>query len=1011
MSALKRAIYSIIILAFLFVPFSNPIISYAAERAYLHFYTVDGEEIEELTKRVNKKNEYTFRDPDAYKYLPAEDGDETVYPELYYQVTGIHWEEKDEDGNAIGTYMKDDVFNWSAGDHYFYVKTDNPNLTKENIMDLRYDEQAHLYFCNLEGNEIYSLQQDISTKDDFTFPNPADYAYWFESGEGEDGEYIESAEYTGQGTHWYCKDDNDREYLFKAGDKCKFKEGEYYFYPRTDDPVTVNFYYPFEYDNEFVTDDSPGGLYATMETKVGESIQLKRSLGALIWESTFQGWDEVNFGDGEIFPGGSTYEVLNNGDLDYYAVYEYDSDWDPTAIDENKSADELKKEKADEELIVDIDKINEAAGAGYGAYVDSSGKLKINKIKVNGSVNLYGIPGTIKKDTSLSPLKSGVDKNDPDSYKNPENYAKDKYGNDMEDSKLEPEINNVLRQDDSALYMDVYGNAFVYYSQLSREDNMNLALERLTLGKTDSWVKNVQNWDTEVINRFEAIEFALLRGEYPEDGQELIVDSGIIWKNSYMSQKAFNQLVNYKKIWNGWLDSYDDGLLEKYKKQGGTSGGITVGRFEFKNPFSITAYAATQSEKNSAGTVGQIGSRFNVSNDVDDVKFKPQYYDPTQIYTYSSYSFTSLAGELSGEQMNVLQQIFNSLVSYGFSEAAAAGACGNIWQECTFNPKIQGGIVQWMGTRQTALNQYAGSGNWQDLSIQLGYMEKELNEGYLNTVNGFLDRIAKGETMSTTKNVNAATDAWCAGMEGCVCYNSKGELNAGHSKYHTSACGMILGHSYQHIESRREYAQKVYNAMVFQGGYIGGDFAGMDNNEIMHTLFPKLQGSYSMLGTYYSKSEMDSLVVKVPVAGTGKNIYAHQAIADNLKSVFEELNQMGFKITEVSGFTYRGIARNGDYLSVKDHASFHASGLAVDINWSHSPQFSGTPGIERIRQSYKPATDPYAVNVAVYHVFKKHGLLWGRDFSSYYDLMHFSLGEVSKDGRNAWISNGTEGIQ
>lgn len=1011
------SILSISFLLFLFhscigVHIWQPVITYAAEndtenRAYLYFFTVDGEEIENLTKRVSKKKGYTFKNPDSYKYLPVEDGEEVLFPDLYYQVKGIRWEEKDEDGKTLKTYMEGDPFQWTAGNHYFYVKTDNPILTGENTMDLTYDEKAHLYFYNIEGSEIYSLQQDLSTKDDFTFPKPMDYAYWFESGEGEEGETIESDEYSGKGTHWYCMDNNEKEYLFKGGDQCKFKEGEYYFYPRTDDPVKVTFYYPFEYDGEYMTDDCPGSVYATFESKVGENIQLKKSLGALVWESTFQGWEEKNYDDGKIFPGGSSYRIMTNGNLDFYATYEYDENWNPDAIDENKNEDELHQEKS-EEVIVDINKINEAAGAGYGAYIDGSGKLqKANgKIKVNGTVHLYGIPGTIKNDPMSSPMKSDVDTNNPDSYKNPNNYAKDKYGNNMEDSKLEAEINNVLRQDDSALYMDVYGNAFVYYNQLSRKSNMLLTLERLTEGKTDSWVKNVQNWDTEVINRFEAIEFALLYGVYPEEGQKLV--DGVIWKNSYMSKKAFVQLVNYKKLWHGWLDSYNDGLYEKYQKQDGTGDSITISQFEFDNPFSMTVYAATKSEKNASGKANQIGSRFNVSNDVDEVKFKPQYYDPAQIYSYSSYSFSSLAGELSSDQMNVLQQTFNTLISYGFTEEAAAGACGNIWQECTYNPKMAGGIVQWMDSRQTNLKNFAGSGNWQDLSVQLGFMKKELNEGYLNTINGFLRRIANGETMSTTKNINAATDAWCAGIEGCVCYNSKGELNKGHQTVHNSTCGMILGHSYQHLEKRREYAQKVYHAMVSQSSYIGGNFAGMDNREIMHTLFPKLQESYSMLGTYYSKSEMDSLMVKVPVAGTGKTVTVHQAIADSVKAAFEEINQMGFRISEVGGFVYRGIARDGIYLSVKNHASFHASGLAVDVNWSNSPQFSETPSLEEIRQSYHPATNPLAVNMSVYHIFKKHGLLWGRDFSSNYDLMHFSLGEVSQDGRNAWISNGTE---
>lgn len=63
----------------------------SGNRAYLYFYTLDGEEIEELEKKVGKKKTYLFPNPDQYKYLPAEEGDKEVYPELYYQVTGTCW--------------------------------------------------------------------------------------------------------------------------------------------------------------------------------------------------------------------------------------------------------------------------------------------------------------------------------------------------------------------------------------------------------------------------------------------------------------------------------------------------------------------------------------------------------------------------------------------------------------------------------------------------------------------------------------------------------------------------------------------------------------------------------------------------------------------------------------------------------------------------------------------------------------------------------------------------------
>lgn len=440
----------------------------------------------------------------------------------------------------------------------------------------------------------------------------------------------------------------------------------------------------------------------------------------------------------------------------------------------------------------------------------------------------------------------------------------------MEESSLEPKINNVLRQDHSAMYMDVYGNAFVYYSQLSRKDNLLLAYDRLSLGKTDSWVKNISGWDTEMVCRFEAIEFALLKGTYPVDGEELA--PGAFWKKEYLSKKAFDQLKPYKKAWGGWLDRYDDGLLEQYKGQS-QGGGITVGRLNFEELFGMTAYAAdTDQSKNSLGQAKRSSAQVLTSIDLEGYRLKPQYYNPDTLYSFSLYSFSSLSSELSAEQLQVLKQIFNALVEYGFTEEAAAGACGNIWQECTFNPAIAGGIVQWMGNRQKGLMNYAGDGDWRELSVQIGYMKRELDSGYLQSINRVMERLSGGAAMMSVRNVQAACDAWCDAMEGCACQDGSGKLYPGHAKVHNSACALTLGKSYQHLAKRREYAQKVYNAMVLQGDFIGGNFAGMAPDEILHQLFPKLQGSYKMLGTYYSEAEMNAMMATVRVAGTGKTI-------------------------------------------------------------------------------------------------------------------------------------------
>ena len=499
---------------------------------YLSFYTVDDEEITELRKRIRENKEYTFKDPNDYRYLPYEDADgNLIYDERYDKIRGISWEGTDEAGN-VTTYHAGDKVTFTAGSHTIRVKSDNPVLTGENLLNTSKSERAYLNFYTTDGIEIEELAAVLSEKDEYTFPDPAGYhSRYSNTGDGN--------ETTGKGTFWGCTDD-DKHYLFEAGDNCRFKRGYYDFYIKTDAPVTITFYYPIEYDTYFTADyASPGEIYHTQEARVGDTISLKKSLGALIWESTFKGWREMNLDYEEdiLYSGGGTYRITDNVDLAFYAVYEYDENWDMDAADENKTSEELDQSGLKEgDLLVDVNEINSAAGVGYGAYIDTGGVLR----HTGGT----GIKGTIKRQSWLTPLVSP----DADPLE-PGSYLYDKYGVPLAESSLLPELNNVLRQDDSALFMDVYGNSFIYYSQLTRQNNMMLAAERLAAGKTDSWVRNSRAWDEEAIHRFEAIEFALLKNEYPREGEELA--PGLFWKSEYMSERAYRRLKPYKQIWRG----------------------------------------------------------------------------------------------------------------------------------------------------------------------------------------------------------------------------------------------------------------------------------------------------------------------------------------------------------------------------------------------------------------------------------------------------------------------------
>jgi hypothetical protein len=77
-------------------------------------------------------------------------------------------------------------------------------------------------------------------------------------------------------------------------------------------------------------------------------------------------------------------------------------------------------------------------------------------------------------------------------------------------------------------------------------------------------------------------------------------------------------------------------------------------------------------------------------------------------------------------------QIWNFLKSKGLSSGAAAGVMGNLAQESSLNPNAPGGgIAQWIGGRQSALQAYAKAHGTSPnaLSTQLGYLWKEMSSG------------------------------------------------------------------------------------------------------------------------------------------------------------------------------------------------------------------------------------------------------------------------------------------
>lgn len=105
------------------------------------------------------------------------------------------------------------------------------------------------------------------------------------------------------------------------------------------------------------------------------------------------------------------------------------------------------------------------------------------------------------------------------------------------------------------------------------------------------------------------------------------------------------------------------------------------------------------------------------------------------------------------------------------------------------------------------------------------------------------------------------------------------------------------------------------------------------------------------------------------------------SIADEVKAIFTDIynGPEQFPINSIGGYTWRA---NG-------LASFHSSGLAIDINPDQNPQVKDD-GTVLVGSKWEPGTNPYSIgrDSDVVKAFGKHGWIWGAAFNTK-DYMHF----------------------
>lgn len=127
---------------------------------------------------------------------------------------------------------------------------------------------------------------------------------------------------------------------------------------------------------------------------------------------------------------------------------------------------------------------------------------------------------------------------------------------------------------------------------------------------------------------------------------------------------------------------------------------------------------------------------------------------------------------------------------------------------------------------------------------------------------------------------------------------------------------------------------------------------------------------------------------------SGKNFTVAAIVAENFQALVNELeNDLGYEIRTIGGYA--------DRKTSSGRWSYHASGLAIDINAAQNAMVSPRPG-DAPEPTDMPAGGTGSLMSAL---AAKHGLGWGGDWNSATDAMHFTAAEF-EGGTLDWPANG-----
>lgn len=143
-----------------------------------------------------------------------------------------------------------------------------------------------------------------------------------------------------------------------------------------------------------------------------------------------------------------------------------------------------------------------------------------------------------------------------------------------------------------------------------------------------------------------------------------------------------------------------------------------------------------------------------------------------------------------------------------------------------------------------------------------------------------------------------------------------------------------------------------------------------------------------------SKSYCDSMMAWNTVVKTlagDKRITVHKDLVEEVKSIFNEIYNLGFNVKLLGGYTYRTV-NNPNYPN-STKLSMHSFGCAIDINWKDNPFKSSQSRPFEYPPDYWGSIK-YNSNECIWtndhpvvRIFKNHEWGWG---GRYGDFMHFS---------------------